>query len=84
MRELFSLGAYLDELEARRVAFTAMTNDPRISEDERAVWKDRLEGVERRLYVEDPELSRDMDLDKWWLCAEQNAAIMLKVLRFAQ
>ena len=74
----------LAELEARRVAYTSMANDPRISDEERAVWSKRLDEV----HAVQACISADMLADPQgylaWRWADDNADVQRQLLKFRQ
>lgn len=74
----------LAELEARRVAYSSMTNDPGISDEERAVWRERLDEV---LAVQ-AVIAADMLADPWgylaWRVADENEPERRRVVMYTQ
>jgi hypothetical protein len=74
----------LAELEARRVAFTSMANDPRISDMERAVWGERLDEVLAVQAVIAADMLADRAGYMAWFWADDNEPLMKKTRRFPQ
>ena len=74
----------LAELEARRVAFTTMATDQRLTGQERAVWAERVDEV---LAVQ-AVISTDMVADRAgylaWFWADDNEPLMKQTRRFPQ
>lgn len=74
----------LAELEARRVAFTAMANDQRLTAQERGAWIERLEEVIAELEF----ILADMRADPLgylvWRVADDNEPLMKQTRRFPQ
>jgi hypothetical protein len=74
----------LAELEARNVVLTSMANDPRISDEERAVWQERLDEVQAVQQV----IAADMQADRigylTWAVADDNEPLMRRTRHFSQ
>lgn len=74
----------LAELEARRVAFTTLATDQRLTGQERAVWAERLDEVLALQAV----ISADMLADRAgylaWFWADDNAEVQRRIRRFRQ
>jgi hypothetical protein len=74
----------LAELEARRTGFTAMVNDPRLTDQERALWEERLAEV---LAVQ-AAMVVDMLADRigylTWAVADDNEPLRRQTHRFPQ
>ena len=74
----------LAELEARRVAFTAMANDPRISDEERAVWAERLDEVQAMQECFAADMKADPLGYLAWRWADDNEPLMKQTRRLPQ
>lgn len=72
------------EMEARRASFTSMLNDPNLSEEDRAVWRERLDELLAMQAVIAADMAADPDGYRAWLWADDNNALLEKARRFPQ
>jgi hypothetical protein len=74
----------LAELEARRVAYTSMTSDPRISDEERAEWAERLDEVQALQECFAADMKADPLGYLAWRWADDSAEVQRQLTRFRQ